>query len=102
MLPPDHILHSGSRVLQQKLAVVIQELSQTGAAQETNGYGGGPRSPDMGANTAYGQATAYGNNGHTTPGYNAGAGSAWGQGGQQQQGGTTPYGATPYGRSGNW
>ncbi|PNS16766.1 hypothetical protein CAC42_4730 [Sphaceloma murrayae] len=106
VLPPDQILHSGIRVLQEKLATVIQELQHTSSTNlnETNGMiNGGPRSPDMmdtGNGTAYGGGTAYGDPGYTTPGYGAGAGSAWGGG---AQGGTTPFGATPYGRSGgNW
>ncbi|KAF2154126.1 RNA polymerase II subunit 3 [Myriangium duriaei CBS 260.36] len=112
VLPPDQILHSGIRVLQQKLATVIQELQHSGTgtnlndASGANGYAG-PRSPDLmdaaGSGTAYGAGTSYGDNGYTTPGYNAGAGSAWGGGGGAAgQGGQTPYGATPYGRSGNW
>ncbi|GAM84439.1 hypothetical protein ANO11243_024350 [Dothideomycetidae sp. 11243] len=116
VLPPDQILHSGIRVLQQKLATVIQELQHSGTGTNlndgtaTNGYA--PRSPDMmdvaGNGTAYGAGTSYGDNGYTTPAYNAGAGSAWGGGGgggggaAGGQGGQTPYGATPYGRNGNW
>lgn len=100
-MPPDQILHSGIKVLQQKLAMVIQELSSDG---QHGGMNGGAQSPDMmdtmGNGTAYGGNTAYGDQGYTTP-YGAaaaGATSAWGGVG----GGTTPYGATPYGRSGNW
>ncbi|PSK36130.1 hypothetical protein B9Z65_5945 [Elsinoe australis] len=107
VMPPDQILHSGIRVLQQKLATVIQELQHTSSTNlnDTNGMvNGGPRSPDMmdtGNGTAYGGGTAYGDPGYTTPGYGAGAGSAWGGG--AGQGGQTPFGATPYGRSGaNW
>lgn len=97
VMPPDQILHSGIRVLQQKLATVIQELQHSGQGQ----MNGGPRSPDMmdmtGNATAYGHETAYG------------GGSAWGgvtapaagpSGWDQPAGGATPYGATPYGQSG--
>ncbi|KAF4552021.1 DNA-directed RNA polymerase II subunit RPB3-like protein [Elsinoe fawcettii] len=109
VMPPDQILHSGIRVLQQKLATVIQELQHAGSTNLNDANGmvnGGNRSPDLmdtGNGTAYGGGTAYGDAGYTTPAYGggAGAGSAWGGGGNQ--GGATPFGATPYGRSGqNW
>ncbi|KAG8626834.1 hypothetical protein KVT40_005779 [Elsinoe batatas] len=109
VLPPDQILHSGIRVLQQKLATVIQELQHTSSTNlnDSNGMmNGGNRSPDLmdtGNGTAYGGGTAYGDAGYTTPGYGAGAGAGSAWGGQQGQGGATPFGATPYGRSGgNW
>ena len=104
VLPPDKILHSGIRVLQEKLASVIQELEPPRDDGQTNGV---PRSPDMmdlGGGTAYGGNTSYGNAGAggATPGWGnvaAGGNSAWGGGG----GGQTPYGATPYGRGNtNW
>lgn len=105
-MPPDQILHSGIRVLQQKLATVIQELQQSGEnGQQTNGATSRPDMMDtnMGNGTAYGGNTAYGaggglDQGWNTPAVNAGGNSAWGGGG------TTPYGATPYGRNGdgNW
>jgi len=107
-MPPDQILHSGIKVLQQKLATLIQELSgvdQNMANGNMNTGGQSPDMMDMGQGTAYGGNTAYGDNGYTTP-YGGGAGgatSAWGGGaGAAAAGGTTPYGATPYGRSGNW
>ncbi|KAL1305156.1 hypothetical protein AAFC00_002080 [Neodothiora populina] len=119
VMPPDQIMHSGIRVLQQKLATLIQELSgvdQNSTNNLSNNYlGNGGQSPDMmdmagagGAGTAYGGNTTYGDingaGGFTTP-YAGGATSAWGGGagaGAGGAGGATPYGATPYGRSGNW
>lgn len=124
VLPPDTILHSGIRVLQQKLAGLIQELSgvdQSGVTgTNTNYLGNGGQSPDMmdmgGAGTAYGGNTAYGNTAYGNTAY-GGGNTAYGDAGANggfttpyggaagasaQQGGATPYGATPYGRSGNW
>lgn len=106
VMAPDTILHSGIKVLQQKLAGIIHELSASEQNGGRGGMNGGPRSPDMmdgmGNGTAYGGQTQYGDAGYTTPGYGGGGGaSAWGAG--AGAGGTTPYGATPYGRSGgNW
>lgn len=83
-LEPDEIVQEGIKVLQQKLATVIQEL--TGDADGMNGDGYEPRSPDMTMNGGYDQGfgaqTPFGepNGGHTAYG-----------------GGQTPYGATPYG-----
>ncbi|KAL1589189.1 hypothetical protein WHR41_02272 [Cladosporium halotolerans] len=113
-MPPDTVLHHGIRALQQKLAGVIQELSDPGAG-EANGFdadganGGGGQSPDMlgaggaGGFSAYGGQSAYGNRsayggggpvqgmdaGYATPGF--GGASAYGG-----AGGMTP-GAMPYG-----
>lgn len=86
-LDPDAIVQQGIKVLQQKLAACIQDL--------TEGEGGndgfdGPRSPDMGMNGANG----WDNPGYTTPYQAGGQASTWGG----QQGGATPYGATPYGQ----
>ncbi|KAF1811207.1 DNA-directed RNA polymerase II 45 kDa polypeptide [Eremomyces bilateralis CBS 781.70] len=96
-LEPDTIVQQGIKVLQQKLASVIHELTGTGEAMEADDdYA--VRSPDAmnginGATTAYGGNTAYGDPGYQTPG-NFGGQSAWGGG----IGGATPYGAqTPYG-----
>lgn len=104
-MPPDTVLHQGIKVLQEKLAGVVQELSDTneggGAA---NGYdANGGQSPDMmngggmsayGGQSAYGSRSAYGGGGadpgYTTPGF--GGASAYGGG----AGGMTP-GAMPYG-----
>lgn len=114
-LEPDAIIHQGIKVLQQKLAAVIQELTG-GAADDggaravngdgmldVNGYGVvGPRSPDL--NGIVGSGREYDmDHGFTTPYVNGGGGgggggaSAWGGAGA---GGTTPYGATPYGQNG--
>jgi len=90
-LEPDAVIQQAIKVMQQKLAAVIQEL----AGDE--GRGGGdeyePRSPsgmNGVATTDYamddGYRTAYGNGGNS---------SAWG-------GGQTPYGATPYGQNTGW
>jgi len=91
-LEPDVIMQQGIKVLQQKLAAVIQELTgdnDRGAMDGVDGYGGG-RSPG-GINGAGGYGM---DQGYTTPYGNGGAASAWG-------GGQTPYGATPYGQNGN-
>ncbi|KAK4175636.1 DNA-directed RNA polymerase II subunit RPB3 [Triangularia setosa] len=86
-LPPDGIVAEGIKVIQQKLAGLIHELT------EGEGEGGydGPRSPEYhsGPDTNYGYSTSYGGNG--------GNQSAWGGGG-----GTTPFGGqTSYG-GGGW
>jgi DNA-directed RNA polymerase II subunit RPB3 len=79
-LDPDQIVQTGIQTLQQKLAGVIQELR----GEDMDGADfGGVRSPQMNSG-GYGQD--YGNN--SVWGNNAGPG-----------GGTTPYGATPYGNS---
>jgi DNA-directed RNA polymerase II subunit RPB3 len=89
----------GIRVLQQKVAAVIQELSPGGQANGADEYV--PRSPDapamgQGGYTSYGGgASAWG--GGTTPfGSGAGGGATTPYGG-----GATQYGATtPYGQGG--
>ena len=90
-LEPDAIIQQGIKVLQQKLAAVIRDLTD-GEAQ-TNGINGGgfdaPRSPDMNMNGQWqdpGYTTPYGNGGQANTWNNAGA--------------ATPYGATPYGQNG--
>jgi DNA-directed RNA polymerase II subunit RPB3 len=93
-LEPDAIIQQGIKVLQQKLAAVIQDLTENEA--QTNGINGGgfdaPRSPDVGMNGQgwqdQGYTTPYGNEG------NEGNASQWGVGA------ATPYGATPYGQNG--
>lgn len=90
-LEPDVVMQQGIKVLQQKLAAVIQELAggdDRTAIDGVGGYGGG-RSPD-GINGAGGYGM---DQGYTTPYGNGGAASTWG-------GGQTPYGATPYGQRG--
>ncbi|KAF8852672.1 insert subdomain of RNA polymerase alpha subunit [Acephala macrosclerotiorum] len=86
---PDAIIQQGIKVLQQKLAMVISDL--TDGAGGANGYDQGPHSPEpMDVNGSNwqpeGYATPYGNSG--------------GGGGQWSQGAATPYGATPYGQNG--
>lgn len=86
-MEPDHVMQQGIKVLQQKLAAVIQELSGSSGDQEMGGFGDGGRSPEAGT-SGYGGVAEQG---YTTP-YGGNA-SVWG-------GGTTPYGAaTPYGQS---
>jgi DNA-directed RNA polymerase II subunit RPB3 len=91
-LEPDAIIQQGIKVLQQKLASVIQTVTE-GDGGETNGmngaddYNNGPRSPDTGMN-----GSGWQDPGYTTP-YGGGNTSAWGAGA------ATPYGATPYGQS---
>jgi DNA-directed RNA polymerase II subunit RPB3 len=85
-LEPDAIIQQGIKVLQQKLAAVIQDLTET---DQTNGINGGydaPQSPDVGMNGAGWQ-----NEGYTTPFGNGGSANTW------NAGAATPYGATPYG-----
>ncbi len=91
-LEPDAIIQQGIKVLQQKLASVIQDLTDEDSGMN-GGYGDeGVRSPDIGMNgQTWGQ-----DQGYTTP-YGNGAA----QPGQQWGGGsTTPFGATPYGQNG--
>lgn len=89
-LEPDAVIYQGIKVLQQKLATVIQELN--GGNDGTNGIGGGeyggPRSPDI-----HGQS--WQDQGYTTPYGNGGQASTWGG-----NAAATPYGATPYGQNG--
>lgn len=87
-MPPDQIVSNGVKVLQEKLAMVIRELT---GEDTTNAGAEGALSPTM--DTGYG-----GDGGYVTPGYGAGAGGGYGAG----QGGTTPYGATPYGSGPQW
>jgi DNA-directed RNA polymerase II subunit RPB3 len=93
-LEPDAIIQQGIKVLQQKLAAVIQDLTEgEGGANGVNGHGGydAPRSPDVGMN-----GQAWQDPGYTTPYGNGGNASQWGTG----AGAATPYGATPYGQNG--
>ncbi|KAK7189201.1 RNA polymerase ii subunit 3 [Paraphaeosphaeria sporulosa] len=87
-LSPDSIVNNGIKVLQQKLASVIKELT---GVDEANAGLEGAQSPTM--EGGFGN-NGYGNdNGYTTPGYG---------GGNAYPGGTTPYGATPYGGASGW
>lgn len=87
----------GIRVLQQKVAGVIQELSPGGQANGADEYV--PRSPDAPAGMGQGGYTSYGGGasawgGGTTPfggGTGGGATTPYG-GGATQYGATTPYG----------
>ena len=94
-LEPDAVVQQGIKVLQQKIAAVLQELvggdNLDGADGGAGGDGfGGPQSPG-----GMGGETQYEPEGYTTPFANpGGATNAWG-------GGATPYGATPY-RSTGW
>lgn len=90
-LEPDAIIQQGIKVLQQKLAAVIQDLS--GAE---GGYDG-PRSPDVMMGGAVQQPWQQ-DQGFATPYGNAGAGGNAGWNGNN--GAATPYGATPYGQNG--
>jgi DNA-directed RNA polymerase II subunit RPB3 len=86
-LEPDQIVLEGIKVLQTKLAGIISELT---GSEDTNGVDGfGGQSPQMNSAQGYGNPDL----GYTTPAY--GNTSVWGGGG-----GTTPYGATPYGGAG--
>lgn len=89
-LEPDAVVHQGIKVLQQKLAAVIQELTgDVGGGRPGDDYE--PRSPTNGIDG--GGADYNMEQGYTTPYGGGGGASAWG-------GGATPYGATPYGNSG--
>ncbi len=88
-LEPDTVVQQGIKVLQQKLATVIQDLTEgdgrvNGMADAENF---GPRSPEHGLN-----GNGWEDQGYTTPYGNGGQGGTWGQGA------ATPYGATPYGQ----
>ncbi|KAL8764285.1 MAG: hypothetical protein Q9194_007113 [Teloschistes cf. exilis] len=87
-LEPDAVVLQGIKVLQQKLALVIQELSGDDRNGDADGFGG-TRSPDgLQGGADYGV-----DQGYTTPFGNTGGQTMYG-------GGTTPFGATPYGQSG--
>lgn len=90
-LSPDGIVSEGIKVIQQKLAGLIHELT------EGDGDGGynGPRSPEYnsGGDGGFGgYSTSYGGNG--------GNQSSWGGGGGA--GSTTPFGQTPFQGGNSW
>ena len=89
-LEPDAVVQQAIKMMQQKLATVLQELAGGDNAGEdgADGFGGPDGTDGMGPG-------AYEPEGYTTPYVNAGATSAWG-------GAATPYGAatTPYGGQG--
>jgi DNA-directed RNA polymerase II subunit RPB3 len=91
-LAPDEIVQEGIKALQQKLATLIQDLSEKDGVSGMNGDDYAPQSPN-GMNGGGWQ-----DNGYTTPYADASGGqtSAWGAGA------ATPYGssATPYGNAG--
>ena len=89
-LEPDAVIQQGIKVLQQKLASVIQELSGEDAQVNGDARGGydAPRSPEINGH-------AWQDQGYTTPYGNGGNASTWGA-----NGASTPYGATPYGQNG--
>lgn len=112
-LEPDQVVQQGVKVLQQKLATVLQVLSgRTEGDGMLDGEEYAPRSPEVngygvGGATNYGPGTTYGAGGATNYGGGAGfetayqreqgQGSVWGGG----DGGRTSYGAgTPYGGGG--
>lgn len=72
-LEPDSVIQQGIRVLQQKLAVVIQDLGEEDTAGGMNGADSyAPRSPDVGVNGGAGWADSY-----TTPFGNSGQANSW-------------------------
>ncbi|MCJ1459795.1 45 kDa subunit of RNA polymerase II [Mycoblastus sanguinarius] len=90
-LEPDAVVQQGIKVMQQKLAAVLQELAGDDTRNgDAGGDGFGGQEPDgMQAGGEYGIDPGY-----TTPYLaNGGQTSAWG-------GAATPYGATPYGQNG--
>ncbi|CAD6505025.1 BgTH12-00524 [Blumeria graminis f. sp. triticale] len=89
-LEPDQIIQQGIKVLQQKLASVIKDLTEGGDGPNAIGLNGydAPRSPENM------NGLGWQDQGYTTP---FGSG---GQAGQWGAGSTTPYGATPYGQNG--
>lgn len=90
-LEPDAIIQQGIKVMQQKLASVIQDLTEGEDDSGVNGgYEDGPRSPDVNMNGGQ----AWQEPGYSTPYGNGAAAGQWGAGQ------STPYGATPYGQNG--
>jgi DNA-directed RNA polymerase II subunit RPB3 len=94
-LEPDQIVQQGIHVLQEKLAEVIRGLGGAEAGGDLNGINGvGGASPD-----GY-EPVGVPDGGYTS--YGSGMGGGSGYGGLAGAGGQTPYGATPYGQSGNY
>ena len=93
-LEPDAILHQGIKVLQQKMAQVIQELAggdPNAGLNGINGFGDGGNTPD----DINGGARDFDMDpGLTSPLYGNGGASTWG--GNQTPFGATPYGSNPY------
>lgn len=88
-LEPDAVVQQGIRVLQQKLARIIKDVSEGGKEAGDNYAARSPERVD-----GFGGATRYGP-GYETQYQRDGQGSVWGQVGGQM-GGATPYGSTPY------
>ena len=86
-LEPDACVQQAIKVMQQKLAAVLQELAGGDSAGEegADGFGGPDGADGM-------QAGAYEPEGYTTPYVNPGATSAWGGGATAYGGAATPYG----------
>ncbi|KAI4089836.1 MAG: hypothetical protein L6R37_007991 [Teloschistes peruensis] len=87
-LESDAVVLQGIKVLQQKLALVIQELSGDDRNGDADGFGGDRSLDGLQGGADYGV-----DQGYTTPFGNTGGQTMYG-------GGTTPFGATPYGQSG--
>ena len=93
-LEPDAVVQQGIKVMQQKLATVIQELTgEDSGGGDINGFGtGGPDGAMQTGGAGYGGGMDHG---FTTPYMTGGGQSAW-------AGNATPYGATPYGTNNGW
>lgn len=90
-LEPDAIIQNGIKVLQNKLAAVIQDL--TASDGQTNGNDG--YNPAGNEDDVMDGDQGWQGQGYTTPFANNGE-SAW------NNGAATPYGATPYGNNGGY
>lgn len=89
-MEPDAIIQNGIKVLQNKLAAVIQNLT----ASDANGNGNAAGNYDeFGADDGMNGAQPWQGQGYTTP-YGNNGDASW------TAGAATPYGATPYGQSG--
>lgn len=87
-IDPDQIIQEGIKVMQEKLALMLHNVTGEADTAMDDGFDG-PRSPNMGM-----EDNGWQDQGYTTP-YNAGNQSAWGGAA------TTPYNTTtPYGSSG--
>lgn len=91
-LEPDAVVQQGIKVMQQKLAAVLQEL----AGNDTNGESGAGGFGGQEADGLQDEQDYGGNTGYITPFVNPG-GATSAYGGAATPG---PYGATPYGTSG--
>lgn len=102
-LEPDQIVQEGIKVLQNKLAAIIQGLgggAEQGQGQQVNGGGADDSAAATGAvggATPFAQEGGFDGNQTTYGGYTTGGSTAYGGGGGG--GGATSYG-TPYGAPG--